>query len=156
MSELKVERRELTPQSVLFVRQRVARHEISTAIGNCLGEVFPFCMKSGLALAGPPFTRYPVANVGLLTIESGMPLAAPAEGSGAIEAGTLPGGPAACATHTGHYEKLGETYAAMERWIEANGFRIGGAPWESYVTDPADYPDPNDWRTEVFWPLASA
>ena len=28
------------------------------------------------------------------------------------------------------------------------------APWESYVTDPADYPDPKDWKTEVFWPLA--
>ncbi len=28
------------------------------------------------------------------------------------------------------------------------------APWESYVTDPAQHPDPADWRTEVYWPLA--
>ena len=31
---------------------------------------------------------------------------------------------------------------------------LSGAPWESYVTDPADHPDPADWRTEVYWPLA--
>ena len=32
--------------------------------------------------------------------------------------------------------------------------RPGGAPWESYITDPADHPDPKDWRTEIYWPLA--
>jgi hypothetical protein len=30
----------------------------------------------------------------------------------------------------------------------------GGAPWESYVTDPADFPNPDDWRTEIYWPLS--
>jgi hypothetical protein len=28
-----------------------------------------------------------------------------------------------------------------------------GAAWEVYVTDPADYPDPKDWKTELLWPL---
>lgn len=46
-----------------------------------------------------------------------------------------------------------DTYAAMERWMDANGYRPGGAPWESYVTDPGECPDVNDWRTEVYWPL---
>jgi effector-binding domain-containing protein len=55
--------------------------------------------------------------------------------------------------HGGPYDQLSETYAALERWIEANGYRVSGAPWESYITDPADHPDPADWRTEVFWPL---
>jgi AraC family transcriptional regulator len=57
--------------------------------------------------------------------------------------------------HAGSYDTLTETYAAVERWIESNGYRIGGPPWESYITDPADLPDPADWRTEVYWPLAS-
>jgi AraC family transcriptional regulator len=43
----------------------------------------------------------------------------------------------------------------MERWMEANGYRPGGAPWESYVTDPGEFPDVKDWRTEVYWPLAT-
>jgi AraC family transcriptional regulator len=55
--------------------------------------------------------------------------------------------------HGGPYDTLTETYAALERWIEANSARAGGAPWESYITDPADLPDPAEWRTEVYWPL---
>jgi hypothetical protein len=37
--------------------------------------------------------------------------------------------------------------------MDANGYRPGGAPWESYVTDPGEFPDVNDWRTEVYWPF---
>jgi len=38
-------------------------------------------------------------------------------------------------------------------WIEAQGLAPSGAPWESYVTDPGNFPDPKDWKTEVVWPL---
>ena len=38
--------------------------------------------------------------------------------------------------------------------MEQNGLAPGGAPWEYYVTDPAAHPDPADWRTEIFWPVA--
>jgi effector-binding domain-containing protein len=54
--------------------------------------------------------------------------------------------------HTGPYEKLIGAHAAMQQWIEAQGFVAQGS-WESYVTDPVDYPDPDDWKTEIFWPL---
>ena len=57
------------------------------------------------------------------------------------------------ALHAGPYEQLPETFAALERWIETNGYKKQGAPWESYITDPADFPDPADWRTEVYWAL---
>lgn len=55
--------------------------------------------------------------------------------------------------HAGAYDQLQETYAAMEKWIGEQGLSTAGAPWEVYVTDPGDYPDPADWRTEVFWPV---
>ena len=55
--------------------------------------------------------------------------------------------------HAGPYEQLADTNAAIERWIEEQGFVVGGAPWEWYVTDPGEYPNPADWRTEVYWPL---
>ena len=43
----------------------------------------------------------------------------------------------------------------MEQWIAAEGLQSAGPAWEIYVTDPADHPDPADWRTELCWPLAS-
>jgi AraC family transcriptional regulator len=153
MPTLSIERRDIAPQQFLFVRMRVARHELSTAIGEGLGKTFPYAMRTGLAIAGRPTTRYLSTGPGLYNVEIGMPVAAAARDEGDVEVGSLPGGPVAVAVHGGSYEQLSETYAALERWIEANGFRVGGAPWEAYITDPADHPDPAEWRTEVFWPL---
>ena len=116
--------------------------------------MFGHCQKVGLPLDGRPFTRYVSTGPGLWVIEAGKPLAAVAPGEGEIEAGFLAGGPAAMAVHAGPYDQLSETYVAIERWIGANGLKAASAPWESYITDPADHPDPADWRTEVFWPLA--
>ena len=153
MSMLSIERRELTPAHVLIVRARCARHELSKTIGESFGKAFPYAMQSGVPLAGRPFTRYLSTGPGLLTIESGCVLAAATPGEGDVEAAALPGGPAVVAMHGGSYETLSETYAEMERWMEKNGLRPGGAPWESYITDPAEHPDPADWRTEISWPL---
>lgn len=154
MPTLSIERRELPAEPILFVRQRAARHELSGAIAQGVGQVYMHAQKAGLPLAGHPFTRYVSAGPGLLTIEVGFRLAGRAAGEGDVEAGELQGGPAVVAVHGGPYEQLAETYAAMERWMEQNGLSPAGAAWEWYVTDPADHPDPADWRTEVYWPVA--
>ena len=154
MPMLSIARRELPPQPVIFARVRVARHEIPAGIAEALGKTFPYAMQAGLPIAGQPYARYLTTGPGLLSMEVGMPLAAAAEGHGDVEAGTLPGGTAVVAVHGGPYDQLGETYAAMERWMEEKGVRPGGPPWESYVTDPADCPNAADWRTEIYWPLA--
>jgi AraC family transcriptional regulator len=153
MPTLSIERRELPAQPVLVIRRRIARTELQPALAECLGKVYGHCMKLGLPLDGRPFTRYLSTGPGLWTIEAGKPLAAAAAGEGEMEAATLPAGPVAMAVHGGLYDELTTTYAALERWIDTNGYRTAGAPWESYITDPADYPDPADWRTEVYWPI---
>lgn len=154
MPTLSIERRDMQPQPVLIMRCRTSRDELQAAIGNSLGGVFGHCMKVGLPLEGKPFTRYLSTGPGLWEIECGKPLAEAAPGDGAIEAATLPGGSVLVAMHGGLYDQLSATYVAMERWMDTNGTRPGGAPWESYITDPADYPNPEDWRTEIYWPLA--
>jgi AraC family transcriptional regulator len=83
-----------------------------------------------------------------------MPLAAPAAGEGEMEAGFLHAGAVALGVHAGPYEGLPETHLAIDRWLEEQGYRVAGPPWEQYVTDPGEHPDPADWRTEVYWPLA--
>lgn len=153
MPTLSIARQTVTAQPALVVRSKAARHELPMVIGEGLGKVFPYALGAGLAIAGRPFARYLTMGPGLLTVEVGMPLASPAPGAEGLEAIVLPGGPAAVAVHAGPYDQLGETYAALERWIETNGLTIAGPPWESYVTDPADHPNQDEWRTEVYWPL---
>ncbi|HEY3823869.1 MAG TPA: AraC family transcriptional regulator [Bryobacteraceae bacterium] len=145
--------KEVAPQPVLVVRRRVKPSEIATTLGTALGQVFQHAQRIGAALAGQPFTRYLEWGPGLMTIEAGMPVATPGSSEGDVTAETLPGGRVATTIHTGAYDKLTEAHAALQVWIEAQGLASNGAPWEIYVTDPADYPDPKDWKTEVCWPV---
>jgi AraC family transcriptional regulator len=155
MPTLSIERREVAARPVLIVRRRIPRAELQATMADCFGKVFGYCQRVGFPLDGRPFTRYLSTGPGLWTIECGKPLATAAQGEGEIEAATLPAGAVAMAVHGGLYDDLPQTYVAIERWIESNGLRAGDAPWESYITSPADHPDPADWRTEVYWPLAT-
>jgi effector-binding domain-containing protein len=54
--------------------------------------------------------------------------------------------------HRGAYDELGLTYEALEKWVVENGYRVTGAPWESYL----DEPDVAEPRTEVYLPCVEA
>ena len=146
----------LNPQPVLVMRRRLKRSEIAATLGEVFGRVFQYAQKEGIALAGPPFARYLEMGPGLMTMEAGLPVAAsvPVTHDSEIISEMLPGSLVAATTHVGPYDKLHEAFSAMDEWIEAQGLKKEGAPWESYVTDPADYPDPKDWKTEVYWPVS--
>jgi AraC family transcriptional regulator len=145
--------REIAAQPVLVVERRVKPSEIAATLADALGRVFQHGQRSGAAFAGQPFTRYMEWGPGMITIQAGMPIAAPGKTEGDVRAETLPGGTVATTIHSGAYDKLTEAHAAVQVWMEEQGFRSAGAPWEVYVTDPADYPNPADWRTEIFWPV---
>ena len=153
MSLLSIARKDLAPMPFLFVRRQASQSELSATLGACFGTVFTHCMKNGVEMAGFPLARYPVVGP-LLTVEAGVPLKHPAQAEGDMEYCELPGGPAVFAVHGGPYEQLGETHAAILRWIQEPKLRVAGPHWEWYVTDPAGHPDPTDWRTQIFYPLA--
>jgi AraC family transcriptional regulator len=138
------------------IRRRTAAADIAATLAQILPAVFTYAQRAAVPFAGPPFTRYVTTGRGLLTVEAGMPVAGPARGDGEIEVSELPGGPAAVAVHVGPYETLEHTHAAVERWLEASGHVAAGPPWEVYVTDPGEVPDPAAWRTEVIYPVRPA
>ena len=151
-----ITRREMSPQPVLVMRRRVKRSEIAPTIAEALHSIFLYAQKNGIALTGQLFARYPESSLGFVTIEPGMRIAASTSisiGESGVIQETLPGGPVAFTTHCGPYDKLSDAHAVVEAWIEAEGLTPAGAPWESYVTDPGDHPDPKDWKTELFWPV---
>lgn len=147
---------QITPQPVLVVRRRIKPLEVAATLAEVLGQVFQYAQQNGIALAGQPFTRYIEWGPGVWTIEAGLPVTVHApttSATGDVRSDVLPGGFVATTTHTGPYEKLNEAHAAVQQSIEAEGLRPAGAPWEVYTTDPADFPDPNDWKTDIFWPV---
>lgn len=155
MPSLVISRQDRSEQPLLLIERRIARSELQAMLGECFGALFGHGMRAGLAIAGAPLARYINMGPGLWTVQAAMPLAVPAGAQGEMQPGVLPAGPVATAVHIGAYEQLSDTNAAIERWIEAEGLKVAGAPWESYLTDPGQVPDPRDWRTEVCWPVAS-
>lgn len=153
-----ISKKEIPEQPVLVVRRRIKPSELAATLGAALGQVFQYAQQNGIALAGQPFTRYIEWGPGIWTIEAGLPVTAPAKTSpeGDVRGDVLPGGPVATTTHAGPYDKLSELHAAVQQWIEAHALESAGAPWEIYVTDPSDHPDPRDWRTDVFWPVRAS
>lgn len=140
----------------LVMRRRISRDEIAATLAEFLPKVFGYAVGNGLAMAGPPFARYPELGMGSLVIEAGVHLAAPppdAPGDG-IEVITIPAGPAAVTIHRGPYDTLPDTYRAVESWLDQEGRTPSGPPREVYVTDPGDHPDPATWETEVIQPLS--
>jgi AraC family transcriptional regulator len=153
-----VDVRTLSPQTVLVTRRRIRESEVAATLGQILPAIFMYAQKSGFALAGQPFTRYLDIGRGAMEIEGGMAISGTARGEGAIELSELPGGTVAVATHIGPYDKLADTHGVIDAWLAANAstYARAGAPWEVYVTDPGETPNPAEWKTDVFYPIKPA
>lgn len=155
-----IETRTVDPVPVLYQARKVDRDELGSVLAEVLPAVFGHVLESGLSPAGHPFVRHVAMSPAYLSIEAGIPLQeaapeAPSAESGILR-GELPGGAMAVTVHKGPYEGLGDAYAALERWISDSGAEPTGAPWELYLTDPGEAPDPSQWLTEVKWPIRGA
>ena len=68
------------------------------------------------------------------------------ETAGEVYATETPTGDAAVAVHRGPYDRMAETYGAIDAWMTANRRRSAGHTWEIYG-DPT--PDPADTETTL-------
>ncbi len=55
--------------------------------------------------------------------------------------------------HRGGYSTLSEAYGAVVSWIMENGYEMAGAPFELYIKTQFDSLAPDDWETEVYFPV---
>lgn len=54
----------------------------------------------------------------------------------------------------GNYTNLGEAWGKTMLYVEEKGYELGEAkPFEVYVTDPKDHPNPANWITEIYVPI---
>jgi effector-binding domain-containing protein len=146
---------ELHSQEVAIVCLDVPLADLPDAMGGALREVHQQMAAAGVALAGPPFTRYPSFEPDAVRAECGFPVMRPAPSVGRVEPSRLPGGSVASIVHLGPYETLAQTYDQLQRAMDAAGLHPAGPMWEIYWTDPGMEPDPARWRTEIIVPLGA-
>jgi DNA gyrase inhibitor GyrI len=149
----KIELRVLGGHQTAVIREEVPEADLAEAMGQMFQTVLSAIQEQGVEPASQPFARYHSFGE-TIDLEAGVIVTSPIQPSGKVTPGELPAGPAAIAVHTGTYETLGATHAAMQRWLEANPSQHqNGGPFEIYVSDPAAEPDPARWMTEVVYPL---
>ena len=148
-----VVKKDIAAQPVLLVRRRIKQSEIAAALSEMFPQVMVHVLGSEIEIAGPLFARYADWSDGMTTIEAGVPISNGAAGSGDLIADSLPGGSVAMTIHEGQYDDLPAAHAAVQQWMKSEGLSPVGAPWESYITDPGQHPDPKDWKTEVYFPV---
>lgn len=142
------------PALTCVIRRRRSRmNELAQVIPRLIAETHAWVAQHGgwngppLAVIGPP------GSDGLTEVEVGWPVAVPAEPPTPLEAVTYPAGRTVVHQHVGPYERLSETYAALERALESRGLRPAGPARESYLTNPEEEPDPEKWVTEIVCPV---
>lgn len=145
--------RTMAAQPVASICRTTTPAELPDVLGEVLPTVWAHLEKAGVAPAGPPFSRYLRSTDEEVEVEAGMPVAEPFTGDDTVAASRLPGGRVVVATHVGPYDTLRSTYEEAERWAVAQGLTPSAGPWESYLTDPGEEPDPTKWVTEVYVPL---
>ncbi|WP_033287969.1 GyrI-like domain-containing protein [Amycolatopsis jejuensis] len=133
-------------------------HRIAAIIGELAGR--------GIQPADAPFLRYLVLAPGMatITVEAGVPVAAPARLGGDYFDDVVPGGKYAIATHRGTPDGLFAATADLLAWGEKEGVRwdrttkSDGEHWtarlEVYRTDPREEPDARNWDTDLCFRLA--
>ena len=55
--------------------------------------------------------------------------------------------------HKGAYSTLSEAYAALVTWIKEQGYQCNGAPYEFYLKTQFDGLSPEEWETEIYFPI---
>lgn len=164
ITEPKLEYRDEQPY--VAIRKQVTMQELGSLV-PLWDELFAWLGSKGVTPAGAPFWRYLVVDMeAQLDIETGVPVATAVPGEGHITAGVFPAGRYAVLVYTGPYEGGGlvEATGALLAWGKKNGIvwqasegeKVWKARIESYLTDPAEEPDPQKWETELAFLVAEA
>jgi DNA-binding transcriptional MerR regulator len=101
----------------------------------------------------PPLLDDDVQEVLAFLSVATAPLLAAAMQTEGIAVGELPETEVAVIVHDGDYEDLEHTYRELGSWVASHGEPVDLPVRELYVVGPGDTDDPNQYRTEICWPI---
>ncbi|MFC5821044.1 GyrI-like domain-containing protein [Nonomuraea harbinensis] len=150
----------LSPQPVISVRRTVPVAELPQTQAESLTALWTHLGELGVGPAGSPYVRYHTFGETETDVEVGVPVQDAAAGMGEVAAGELPGGPAVTTWHLGAHDRLAGAYERLTAWTGAAPYEPEGGAWEVYTwidlahrPDPAAWPAPSTWRTQLVQPL---
>lgn len=154
-----VERRMIPDQLVVAISSAVAMEEIMTWAGEAFGRLTEFVADHDLLTAGPAGATYTESffhddrgEVRAFVPVTATPQPLADEG---VETAWLPGVLAVVTVHSGAYSELDRTYGALGSHIARHETALPEPIREVYLIGPAHTHNPDDFRTEVCWPIVA-
>lgn len=142
------------PQWFLSIRDTVDQLQANTIHGKLFEEVNAFMESNEVKSKLSPIVIYHFWSDSIVDVEAGIQLDDSIYSeSKRVTLNKIDTGNVVTATHYGAYDRLPETYFSINEWMRRNSVEIIGAPWEVYVTDPSLEPNPDKWKTEIYFPI---
>lgn len=134
----------------LALRVVAKTDEMESAMGNAFGQLMEV---GGAKLAGPPFAIWYKWEGEEFEFDNCIPVSAAVPVSGDIKSIKTYAGRAVTVSHTGSYESTQHSWTAVGEFMGANSLEANGDPYEVYLTDPGQEPNPDKWITLLYWPI---
>jgi effector-binding domain-containing protein len=157
-SDLDVEHLFVEPVDIAYrtTRSQPEPGAISAAVGEAYFEILKFIDANGLQDAGAPLSISRTFSGAQLLFDAAIPVRGitedtPRDGPG-VKIGKTYGGPVVRVRHVGSYRGLSATHRKIAAYLAAMGIERSGAPWESYVSDPAKVAE-KDLLTYIYYPV---
>jgi DNA-binding transcriptional MerR regulator len=145
--------KDVPARTYVALRERAPMEELTKIIPRLIAETHAWLSENGGFVGAPMAMVGPPGDDDIVELEVGWPVDTPVEPPPPFELATHEATRAVVHRHVGPYERLHDTYAALERAMAAAGLRPSGPATESYETNPEEEPDPQKWITEIVWPV---
>lgn len=128
----------------------------SEFFGSRMGQLMAYLGDDASKMTGVPFTVYHTwdEEKEMTEMEISVPCDSEKPENENIKRGQTYAGRTLMCSFKGPYEGTGAAHNFLHKYIEDNGMTIAGSPWESYVNDPGETPNPDDLITEIYYPIS--
>ncbi|MFD0590980.1 MerR family transcriptional regulator [Paenibacillus sp. GCM10027627] len=138
---------------VSVIRQRVQMN--IAGMDKYVDSLYEAAEKSQLALLGAPSAIFwdEEFNADCCDVELMLPIALSGYAVEESDIHRLPKQLIAAALHIGTYDYIGYAHIALEEWIVYNGYEFDGPPYETYLKGPESECSPEEYVTQVCFPI---
>lgn len=150
---------EVEAQTYYYIEASMAFEEMTPAFfDESYQQILSYLGEDAGRISGPFFAVFHVWDEEneRTELEVAIPCNSDKPGDGKVLRGTTHEGKTVMMQHLGDYESSGKTHYAIHAMIEQLNLEIAGSPWERYVIGPAQSNQPDQWVTEIYYPVAAA
>jgi len=143
------------PLHYACLRRQCQPADIGKIMGPCVQEVAAVLKAQNRTPSGAWFTHHFRRPIDFFDLEICFPVDTAIERHGEVYPAIWPAMTLARTIFHGNYSGMAGAWGQLEAWMKAEHHPGRSEFWERYLVNPNDTPTPDDWRTELNWPLAS-